>query len=236
MGIIVDVITGAYTIDVWALLTAPTVWTDYLRTAIVIIAIITATLFTAYLILRQLNLIKLPSKEGEIEYYSSNNPYSSIDQLLLKTKNEICFVGITLESLNHKPSSIKEAIKKVDIKILLPNENIQFMDEIEKIVYSQGTINQIKGTLAMLEKIKNDNEVSDYKSNLKIRKYNTFPTYTIIIVDRKDKDGFMLIEPYAYKITQEERKVFKIDRKNNNELFKTYETSFLRMWNESIDS
>lgn len=37
----------------------------------------------------------------------------------------------------------------------------------------------------MLENIKNDNDVSDYKSNLKIKKYNMFPTHTLIIVDPK---------------------------------------------------
>lgn len=46
----------------------------------------------------------------------------------------------------------------------------------------------------------------------------------------------MFIEPYPYKIGQENRKVFKIDKNSNKELFETYYKSYQKMWNDSIDA
>jgi hypothetical protein len=66
------------------------------------------------------------------------------------------------------------------------------------------------------------------KQNLEIKCHNHFPTMSMVI-----KDDYMQIEPYPYKTPQDKRKILRLNRNEQRELFDVYRRAFENLWNDA---
>lgn len=188
--------------------------------------------------------IKRPQKNKEIQEPPTNQELvtsreSTIDvcghddlqrwnKLFEKAELEIMIQGITLESLNHVTTGIETAMKHVKkVRILLCTPDTFFMHEIETLVSYRNIKNRIQSCVNTMYQTR-DSLGSNDKQNLEIRWHKQIPTMTLAIVD-----DYMQIEPYPYKTPQDKRKIIKIHREGQKELYDVYRKAFENLWNDS---
>lgn len=184
------------------------------------ISLITFGFLTGYLFLSRMGKIK-KGKETTIDVYSQNN-LDTLSNLLSKAK-EVWILGLTLQEFQQITTTLKKIILKGEIRILICDPNNQYMNEIEKIVYSTDgnhlTSQKIFTTITTLENNMSNN------NNFQIRKYKSIPTNTMIIVNPNENSAFIQVEPYPYGIDREDRRVFRISKRRQEKLFNMYKDS-----------
>jgi hypothetical protein len=170
-----------------------------------------------------------------VSMYSSASNQPSWNELFTSTNNEICIQGITLESLNHVRPVIESALQQnKKIKLLYCNKDTQLMPKIEKLVVSTSTAVRIKSAIDMANDIRDALGNNDtVRSNFEIRWHNEIPTMSLVILDPRSEAGSMQIEPYPYKTSQGDRKVFIIKQVEHPEIFGAYRGAFDKLWNDA---
>ncbi|MGZ5549835.1 MAG: hypothetical protein ACXW07_03445, partial [Nitrososphaeraceae archaeon] len=71
-------------------------------------------------------------------------------------------------------------------------------------------------------------------SNIEIRIYKTILPHNLIIIDRDiHGSGIILVEPYLFGIKSQNRKIYQIYKRKNQEIFDLHFKSFLKLWETS---
>lgn len=73
------------------------------------------------------------------------------------------------------------------------------------------------------------------KGKFKLFSYNCFPFANIIAIDRKSRNGKLLVSPYLYGINRKESPGFLILKSENKELFQLYNDSIDAILSRSIE-
>jgi hypothetical protein len=166
-------------------------------------------------------------KETIIDVYDQND-LPSWSELFRNTEREIVIQGVTVETLNRVRTSIESAVKQGKrVRILLCHPETPIMTEIETLVVSINTKSRIQSCVNMMYQTK-DNLGSSDKQNLEIKWHKQIPTMSLVIMDES-----MQIEPYTYNTPQDKRKKFKINRKDQRNLFDVYHKAFENLWNDA---
>jgi hypothetical protein len=206
-------------------LIAPITAVDYIRAIILIIGIITASIFTAYLFMRRWGMLKRFQKETSVDVFSHTN-LPLLKEMFSGVDRTVHLLGITLESPNHIIPSIETLLRdNKRVRVLICDPDTRIMPEIERLVASVNTGQRIEATIAML------NQISVNKNNLEIRKYKEIPTHSMIIVDPDTDSGYMHVEPYPPMTAQEHRRIIKITQHEQGNLFEMYWNAYNSLWN-----
>ncbi len=170
-----------------------------------------------------------------VSMYSSATNQPSWNEIFASTNNEICIQGITLESLNHVRPTIENALQQnKKIKLLYCNKDTRLMPKIEKVVVSTSTAVRIKSAIDMANDIRDALGSDDTaRSNFEMRWHHEIPTMSLVIVDPRSDSGSMQIEPYPYKTSQGDRKVFIIKQVEHPDIFGVYRGAFDKLWNDA---
>jgi hypothetical protein len=228
LDIILFTILSPYISDVWNYITNPTVGAA-VRVFIFIIGIITFALFTFYLFLRHWGMLRGEKKETSVDAFTHTN-VPDFEDIIPEVKNEIYMVGITLEGINHKIPTLEKALTKNRRgKILVCDPDTPLLEEIEMIVVSTKTTDRIKGTLGMLTQMQT--RLGDKSHNVEIRTHKRMPTFSMIILDPNSDDGLMFFEPYVSNTPQQYRRIFRISKRDQSNIFEVYFNAFNDLWN-----
>jgi hypothetical protein len=168
-----------------------------------------------------------------VSMYSSHQ--LSWNELFAWTNNEICIQGITLESLNDVRPTIESALQQnKKIKLLYCKKDTELMPKIEKLVVSSSTADRIKSAIDMVNDIRDALGSDDImRSNIEMRWHNEIPTMSLVILDPRSDSGLMQFEPYPYKTSQGDRKVFIIKQAEHPDIFGVYRGAFDKLWNDA---
>lgn len=226
---IFSTILGESAYNSWNVLLHPVVVSDYLRAIIIFVGIAALSVFTFYLFLRHYGMLIGHTKEASVEVYPHEN-LPRFQKIFSQAKKEIWLQGITLESLNHVIPAIESAIRQNKrVRILTCDPETPLMPEIENVVVSVKTVARISATLGMLRHMRDG--LGDSKNNMEIRVHRTIPTQSLIIVDQTAGSGFIQMEPYAYHIPQQNRRIFIISQEDQNNLFGVFCSAYDNAWN-----
>jgi len=205
----------------------------------VVFAVIGATVFSVLLLQRWRN--RDGEKETTIPFYKQSDLHRLPE--FLSKGTELYLVGITLQELQQTSKTITNALRKPNgkVNVLVCDPHHRFMRKIEQVVYGRKktvkplkTGEKISSTLSVLENVKHDDSLSELQINsLQIRTHELIPTHTLVILDPSSDSAVMQVEPYPFGIDREERRVFRIYKRKQAELFNIYWQSFQNMWVES---
>ncbi len=168
-------------------------------------------------------------KETTIDVYDQGN-LPSFEWFFSQTKSEIWLLGLTLESLLQKTSQLEAILSNRKIRILILKSNSDLVERVERLVDSRKVDGTIDRMLTNLEILRNRASQTQ-RNNLEIRKHNEIPSYSNIIIDPNDQNGFMQIEPYPYHVERGRRRNFMIYNAREKEVFDTFRDAFNNLWN-----
>jgi hypothetical protein len=157
------------------------------------------------------------------------------EEIFAKTRTEIWFIGITLETVHQKTSQIENLLNTKKVRILLLKSDSILVPRYERLVKTNDITNTINRTITELIRMR-DRVSANQRKNLEIKKHDEISAYSSIIVDPINDEGSMQIEPYPFGIARSDRRNFLISNKTEKALFKAFHDGFKNLWDaaESI--
>ena len=69
---------------------------------------------------------------------------------------------------------------------------------------------------------------------LEVKVFDGIPVQSLFILEPEtESEGIMRVEPYAYGIRKEDRRIQELSRRHEQKLFDTYFCSFNKMWDRA---
>lgn len=180
----------------------------------------------------QLEPVVLPACDAEI---LSRNELLKTSDLISRANNEICFIGLTLETLRQVTESIENALRRnVDIRVLLPKRDSDLPNRMEKVVVTADIAKDINRTIDALSLRDAQPPLTpEQKRRLRVKEHGEIPSYSMILIDSSaDQSRYIHIEPYPLRISSERRKIF-VSSKNTakqKEIAELYWSAFNNLW------
>lgn len=226
IDLVLVVILTPYVSDVWAYIASPSYALGY-RVIIFIIGVVGFALFTFYLLMRSWGMLRSVQKETSVDVYSHSN-LPTLEDIFSKVDRTIHLLGRW-----SKVPLIENLLRNnKHVRVLICNPKSHIISEIERLVVSSNTSQRIEGTLGMLDQMRtNLNETQ--KNNLELRTYDDTPSHSMIIVDPDTSSSFMQIEPYPPLTAQQYRRIFKINQREQGNIFELYWNAYNSLWSHA---
>lgn len=180
-------------------------------------------------------ILKKDHKDDTIDIYSKENV--KIFDILVNSKREICIACVSLDqifSFNYIEvfkSILKNSIK---LKILLCDPHSDLLNHIKYLTVFPNIYESLTSCLSKLCNMKIVSLSTKELSNVEIRIYKTILPHNLIIIDRDiHGSGIILVEPYLFGIKSQDRKIYQIYKRKNQEIFDLHFKSFLKLWETS---
>ena len=180
-------------------------------------------------------ILKKDNKDDTIDIYSKENV--KIFDILVNSKREICIACVSLDqifSFNYIEvfkSILKNSIK---VKILLCDPHSDLLNHIKYLTVFPNIYESLASCLSKLCNMKIVSLSTKELSNVEIRIYKTILPHNLIIIDRDiHRSGIILVEPYLFGIKPQNRKIYQIYKRKNQEIFDLHFKSFLKLWETS---
>lgn len=180
-------------------------------------------------------ILKKDNKDDTIDIYSKENV--KIFDILVNSKREICIACVSLDqifSFNYIEvfkSILKNSIK---LKILLCDPHSDLLNHIKYLTVFPNIYESLTSCLSKLCNMKIVSLSTKELSNVEIRIYKTILPHNLIIIDRDiHGSGIILMEPYLFGIKPQNRKIYQIYKRKNQEIFDLHFKSFLKLWETS---
>ncbi|HEX7141677.1 MAG TPA: hypothetical protein VF222_04290 [Nitrososphaeraceae archaeon] len=180
-------------------------------------------------------ILKKDNKDDTIGIYSKENV--KIFDILVNSKREICIACVSLDqifSFNYIEvfkSILKNSIK---LKILLCDPHSDLLNHIKYLTVFPNIYESLTSCLSKLCNMKIVSLSTKELSNVEIRIYKTILPHNLIIIDRDiHGSGIILVEPYLFGIKSQNRKIYQIYKRKNQEIFDLHFKSFLKLWETS---
>lgn len=173
-------------------------------------------------------------KSKGIKFYNSRNELPRLKNILLQAKQEISFLGVTLEKIiGEEESIIIETIERgVHMKFLILDSESKLISKRDESM--TGTKDAVTSTLARICKIKSKLSESD-KDKCEIRTYDLLPLHSIIALDLNSDDAMISVELQLYDVDTKSRPSIRIYKKKQEELFTKYLKHYNYFLNKSVE-
>jgi hypothetical protein len=166
-----------------------------------------------------------------VQFYRSRGELPPLKTFLLEAKQEIVFVGVTLQTVTGPYLDLtKKLIEKGrTIRFLLLDPKSRFVDDLEGVLYGgRGYKKTIIASLESLCQLKSDlTKVEINQDRLDIRTYDCLPLYSLVVLDPNTEDAKIRIEPFVYNKDAVARPSFLISKKESEAEFQKYWESYL---------
>ncbi len=172
---------------------------------------------------------------NSIDFYSSREELPLLKKTLSQAKQEIIFIGVTLEKLiGQEASTIKDTIQRgVHMKFLILNsESVQLIKQDKNMISS--TKHAITSQLVRICKIKSELTASNI-NKCEIRTYDSPLFYSITLSDPNSDNATMLVEFQLYDSDTELRPSILISKRKQKKLFNEYLKSYNYILDQSIE-
>ncbi|MCX6660165.1 MAG: hypothetical protein NTX81_07290, partial [Candidatus Bathyarchaeota archaeon] len=165
-------------------------------------------------------------------------PFDRLPQLLSKAKEEVAFLGVSLEKISGNIRKIEQLLTKgirVSFLVLdiLEPDNVKLAMNVED-VGSSANLSGIKGDLLGVLCKTRSRLPEETKKRFEIKKYGIFPLHSMILIDPDADDGLILHEPHLYDTEPALRDHFLIPRKKNEATFQKYLKSYRFVLDKSV--
>jgi hypothetical protein len=178
--------------------------------------------------------------QSDVEVLSRNELLKTSD--LISTANyEICFMGLTLETLRQATESIENALRRsVQVRILVPKRESDIPSRMEKVVITANIAKDINRTIDALSlRDAKPPLTQEEKRRLRVKEHTAIPSYSLILIDPGfGKSRYFHIEPYPFGISSEKRKIFVLSKNTvkQRELAELYYSAFNNLWDSEESS
>ena len=177
---------------------------------------------------------------GIREFHPNRSTVPSLKATLSEAKHEILLIGVALSSVIHSQQGLitKLASKgcKVKIAIWQPQGNapdrLVLFKELENLINMPDLERNLPGNA---ERFRYFYSALDKRTcqNVEIRCFSTFPTLSLIFVDKDYPQGYVHVEPIIYKAAPEDLPSFRLGVSNSDELFQVLRDHYSQLWETS---
>lgn len=180
-------------------------------------------------------ILKKENKDDTIDVYSKENV--KIFDIIVNTRREVCIACVSLDqifSFNYI-EVLKSILKNnIKLKILLCDPHSDMLNHLKYLSVFPNIHESLTSCLSKLCNMKIVSLSTKELSNFEIRIYKTILPHNIIIRDRDIQgSGILLVEPYLFGINSQNRKIYQIYKRKNQEIFDLHFKSFLKLWETS---
>lgn len=187
-------------------------------------------------LIEQVRPVVLPECDVDV---LSRGELLKTSELISNARNEICFLGLTLETLRQVTGSIENALRKnVQIRILLLKRESDLPSRMEKVVVTTNIAKDIERTIDALTLRDAEPPLTpEQKRGLRVIEHGEIPSYSMILIDPGlGGSRYIHIEPYPFGIASEKRKIFVLSRNTakQKDLAELYYSAFNNLW-ESVE-
>jgi hypothetical protein len=180
-------------------------------------------------------ILKKENKDDTVDVYSKEN-VKTFD-IIVNARREICIACVSLDQIfSFNYIEVFKSILKnnIKLKILLCDPHSDLLSHIKYLTVFPNIYESLTSCLSKICNMKIVSLSTKELSNFEIRIYKTIIPHNIIIIDRDiQSSGIILLEPYLFGITSQNRKIYQISKRKNQEIFDLHFKSFLKLWETS---
>ncbi|MGH9984774.1 MAG: hypothetical protein ACRD8W_12545 [Nitrososphaeraceae archaeon] len=241
---IISLVFGFITLLAGEVTTIPYIWRIIMiviGSLIIIFVPFRASIFARWPIMLRKNCQKMI--QDELKSYQpqcylealSRNELTKTSELISRAISEICFLGLTLETLRQATESIENGLRRnVDVRVLLLDRKSDLPTRMERVVVTSNIDQDIDRTIDALSLRDADPPLKpEQKRRLRVKEHREIPSYSMILIDPGlDGSRYIHVEPYPFGISSEKRKIFVLSTNaaKQKELAELYYNAFNNLW------
>jgi hypothetical protein len=189
-------------------------------------------------VLDQRQFSDVAAKSGIREFHPSRSSVPPLHSTLSATQHELLLIGISLSTVIQSQLSILEDLarrgRKVKLAIWEPSSEdphrTVLVKALEDLIdapnFGKRTVpGRLRHWYSGLD--------TRARQNIEIRTYSTFPTVSIIFIDKDHPQGYVHVEPIIYRARPEELPSFRLGVLESPTLLQVLRKRYSQLWDES---